>query len=106
MRIELNILIAHVEAGLRSYNKNMPEEINRVLCDHVSTLLFSPTSTGIENLLNEGFKKLTNREFNKDKPGIFNSGDIMLDNALHFEKKVNENLMSKSLIFIMSHIFF
>lgn len=51
---KLHIPVIHVEAGLRSYNRIMPEEINRVIVDHISTLLFCPTQTGVDNLLNEG----------------------------------------------------
>ena len=53
--VKIYVPIVHIEAGLRSYNKQMPEEINRIMCDHSSTLLFSPTQTGIKNLKNEGF---------------------------------------------------
>jgi UDP-GlcNAc3NAcA epimerase len=80
---KIHVPVAHIEAGLRSYNKQMPEEINRVLCDHVSTLLFSPTSAGFVNLKKEGFKE-NNPPFTFDNPGIFHCGDLMYDNSLFF----------------------
>ncbi len=81
---KLNIPIVHIEAGLRSYNRKMPEEINRVTCDHLSTLLFSPTKTGYENLKREGFNQNATSHYNPDNPGIFHCGDIMYDNSLYF----------------------
>ena len=56
---KIHIDVIHIEAGLRSFNKQMPEEINRIMCDHVSTLLFSPTQSGYQNLIKEGFKTET-----------------------------------------------
>lgn len=71
---KLNIPIMHIEAGLRSYNRKMPEEVNRVLTDHISAFLFAPTDTAKVNLLKEGVTE--------DK--IFVVGDIMYDAALHY----------------------
>lgn len=93
---KIHIPIVHIEAGLRSFNKSMPEEINRIMCDHSSTLLFSPTETGFNNLLNEGFKKTT-APFNNDNPGIFHCGDVMYDNSLYFKSLANSisNILKK-----------
>ncbi|MGC9019425.1 MAG: non-hydrolyzing UDP-N-acetylglucosamine 2-epimerase [Candidatus Bipolaricaulaceae bacterium] len=68
---KLHIPVAHVEAGLRSFNRRMPEEINRVLTDHVSDLLFCPTQTAVENLRREGITE-----------GVHRVGDVMYDAAL------------------------
>lgn len=76
--------VIHVEAGLRSFNKSMPEEINRILCDHVSTLLFCPTETAVKNLSNEGFDLEEKAKATIDKPIVYACGDIMYDNSLHF----------------------
>ncbi len=81
---KLHCKIVHIEAGLRSYNKTMPEEINRILCDHCSTLLFSPTQTGYQNLIKEGFTINNLPPFTADNPNIYHCGDIMFDNTLHF----------------------
>ncbi len=75
---KLPIPIAHVESGLRSFNRDMPEEINRVVTDHLSQLLFCPTETAAENLRQEGITR-----------GIHNVGDVMYD-ALIFYKKLAE----------------
>lgn len=76
---KLQIKIAHIEAGLRSFNMEMPEEINRILTDRVSKLLFCPTIRSVENLNKEGF--------NNFDCEIVNSGDIMYDAKILFEKK-------------------
>jgi len=81
---KLNIRIVHIEAGLRSYNKTMPEEINRIVCDHCSSFLFSPTQTGYDNLIREGFRPGNTPPFNADNPAIYHCGDVMYDNSLHF----------------------
>lgn len=76
---KLHIPIAHIEAGLRSYNRRMPEEVNRVMADHVSTLLFCPTEKAISNLAAEG---ITN--------GVHAVGDVMFDTTLEAIKRANE----------------
>jgi UDP-N-acetylglucosamine 2-epimerase len=69
---KLHIPVAHVEAGLRSFNRRMPEEINRVLTDHVADLLLCPTQTAVDNLAAEGLVT-----------GVHNVGDVMYDAVLH-----------------------
>ncbi len=86
---KIHVPIVHIEAGLRSFNKSMPEEINRLMCDHSSTLLFSPTLTGYNNLINEGFNAEKQYPFNADNPGIFHCGDVMYDNSLFFSDMAN-----------------
>ncbi len=81
---KIHIPIVHIEAGLRSFNKTMPEEINRIMCDHASTMLFSPTLTGLKNLQNEGFRLNSEPPFTSDNPAIFHCGDVMYDNSLFF----------------------
>jgi UDP-GlcNAc3NAcA epimerase len=84
---KLFIPVIHVEAGLRSFNKRMPEEINRIATDHVSTLLFAPTQTAIDNLKREGFSMETVQAPSIDEPLVLASGDVMYDNAIHFSNK-------------------
>jgi len=62
----------------------MPEEINRIMCDHSSTLLFVPTPAGMKNLAKEGFNLLADPPYTIDHPGIFHCGDIMFDNLVYF----------------------
>lgn len=76
--VKLHVPIAHIEAGLRSYNMRMPEEVNRILTDQISTILFCPTSSAIDNLNNEGFQ-------NKAAEVIC-VGDVMQDSALLFSE--------------------
>ncbi len=94
---KIHIPIVHIEAGLRSFNKAMPEEINRIMCDHSSTLLFSPTSTGLNNLIKEGFNPKNKIPYSADNPGIFHCGDIMYDNSLYFKtiSKQNSTIINK-----------
>jgi len=76
---KLHIPVAHVEAGLRSFNMRMPEEINRILADRVSNLLFCPTETAVGNLAAEGVRA-----------GVHNVGDVMYDVALYYRDKARQ----------------
>ena len=87
---KIHIPIVHIEAGLRSFNKAMPEEINRIVCDHCSTLLFSPTRAGFENLEKEGFSTDNKPPYTIDNPKVYHCGDIMYDNSLHFASIAEE----------------
>lgn len=78
--VKISVPVAHVEAGLRSYNRAMPEEINRVLTDHISDFLFCPTKAAMENLKEEGISS------NK----VHMVGDVMYDVALAYVKKAKE----------------
>jgi UDP-GlcNAc3NAcA epimerase len=84
--IKIHIPVIHVEAGLRSFNKSMPEEVNRIACDHMSTLLFTPTSTGLDNLKREGFSDNSEGKATANRPKVYHCGDIMYDNSLYFSE--------------------
>ena len=75
--VRAGIPVIHVESGLRSFNRSMPEEINRVMTDHISSLLFAPTLKAVENLKNEGIKK-----------EVYLVGDVMLDSFRIFQDKI------------------
>ena len=76
---KLHIPVAHVEAGLRSFNMRMPEEVNRILSDRVSSMLFCPTETAVQNLAGEGILA-----------GVHNVGDVMFDVALYYMEKARQ----------------
>jgi len=89
--VKLNIPVAHIESGLRSYNRRMPEEINRLITDHISEILFCPTTCSVNNLKKEGFETIINNGalisienssdllVNRESPYIINVGDVMYD---------------------------
>jgi UDP-GlcNAc3NAcA epimerase len=91
---KLHFPVVHIEAGLRSFNKSMPEELNRIMSDHSSTLLFAPTNAAFKNLMNEGFRPENSPPYTINNPKIYLTGDIMYDNTLFFaglaEKKKAE----------------
>jgi len=85
---KMHIPVAHIEAGLRSFNRMMPEETNRVLVDHVSDILFCPTETAVSNLRTEGFRNISNDgrliegaidRKSINTPNVINVGDVMFD---------------------------
>lgn len=81
---KLHFPVVHIEAGLRSFNKTMPEELNRIISDHSSTLLFAPTNDAFKNLMREGFRPENSPPYTIDNPKIYLTGDIMYDNTLFF----------------------
>jgi UDP-GlcNAc3NAcA epimerase len=81
---KLHFPVIHIEAGMRSFNKSMPEELNRIMSDHSSTLLFAPTNAAFKNLIREGFRPENSPPYNVDNPKIYLCGDIMYDNTLFF----------------------
>jgi UDP-GlcNAc3NAcA epimerase len=93
---KLGVPVAHIEAGLRSFNKSMPEEINRILCDHVSTFLFTPTQSGWKNLEGESLTRYTPQilkgglQPDIDHPLVMHTGDVMLDNSLFFAETAEQ----------------
>ena len=101
---KIHIPIVHIEAGLRSFNKAMPEEINRICCDHCSTMLFSPTVTGYQHLINAGFDPRNKKPFTIDNPGIYHCGDVMYDNSMFFGSTDNRQQTTDNRQYILCTI--
>jgi UDP-GlcNAc3NAcA epimerase len=89
---KMHIKIAHLESGLRSFNRKMPEEINRVASDHISDYLFCPTDTAVENLRGEGIVK-----------NVFQTGDVMLDSVLAYRERAGNRTKLLKQIGVKSH---
>jgi UDP-GlcNAc3NAcA epimerase len=79
-----SIKLAHIESGLRSFDKSMPEEINRIITDQCATFLFCPTKTSVENLKKEGIER-----------NVYNSGDVMYDAILSFKKLAKKQILDE-----------
>lgn len=98
---KLHYPVVHIDAGVRSFNKTTSEEVNTVLTDHASTLLFAPTNAAFKNLMREGFRPENSPPYTIDNPKIFLTGDIMYDNALFFadiaEKEKNSIFKSMNI---------
>lgn len=90
-----SVPVVHIEAGLRSFNRDMPEEVNRVLTDRLSTLLFSPTKTALRNLVSENIAPEIPAKASVEHPAAFHCGDIMFDNHLYFEKRLTGKIMER-----------
>lgn len=86
-----HVKVAHIEAGLRSFNIKMPEEINRILTDRISDILFAPTQTAIDNLKSEGYDNLEAK--------VVRSGDVMLDAGMFYAQKSEERATLPSSMF-------
>ncbi len=93
---KLHVPIYHVEAGLRSFNMAMPEEQNRIVCDHLSTILFAPTQTAVDNLLKEGMPNKNHQ--------VALSGDVMYDNALYFAEMAEKKTACAEGQFVLATI--
>ncbi|HIP32149.1 MAG TPA: UDP-N-acetylglucosamine 2-epimerase (non-hydrolyzing) [Crocinitomicaceae bacterium] len=84
--VKLHLHVIHVEGGVRSYNKEFPEEVNRIICDNMSSLIFVPSDAGMDSLEKEGFNvtEKTTGKVNASNALVFRCGDIMYDNTLFF----------------------
>lgn len=108
---KLQIPIFHVEAGLRSYDMTMPEEQNRIVCDHLSAVLFAPTQTAVGNLTREGLTDSRALFNNGKKRRVVLSGDVMYDNSVYFASRAGQkspilqklNLQPKNFVLATIH---
>jgi UDP-GlcNAc3NAcA epimerase len=101
---KLHVPVAHVEAGLRSFMMIMPEEQNRRLTDHLSTWLFCPTKTALNNLKKEGIINSVNvQKYNSDNKYVAVSGDIMYEASLYYRNLNNFHVKEKNFILLTIH---
>ena len=89
--VKMHIDIIHVEAGVRSYNKKFPEEVNRLICDHMASMLFVPSDAGMNSLALENFAtENPTGKLSSSNPAVYRCGDIMYDNTLYFLDQINK----------------
>ncbi|MDR2965765.1 MAG: UDP-N-acetylglucosamine 2-epimerase (non-hydrolyzing) [Treponema sp.] len=101
---KLHVPVAHVEAGLRSFMMAMPEEQNRRLTDHLSTWLFCPTQTAVDNLTREGILNQDNNTLpSPDNKCVIMTGDIMYDASIYYRNKSNIQIKEKDFILLTIH---
>lgn len=87
---KLNVPVFHIEAGLRSWNRSMPEEVNRIVCDELSNILFAPTQTAMDNLVAAGYVDSKARFPGGKGQKVVKSGDVMYDNSMFFSRMADE----------------
>lgn len=87
---KIHVPVFHIEAGLRSFNMAMPEEVNRIVCDQLASICFAPTQTAIDNLRHEGFADSKASFKNGRDRRICNCGDVMYDNSMYFASLAQE----------------
>lgn len=87
---KLDVPVFHVEAGLRSWNRSMPEEVNRIVCDELSNILFAPTQTAVDNLTAAGYAASKARFPNGKGQEVVKCGDVMYDNSMYFSGVAEE----------------
>ena len=88
---KIHVPVFHIEAGLRSFNMAMPEEINRIVCDQLSSICFAPTQTAVDNLRHEGFMDSQATFRNGLHRRVCNCGDVMYDNSIYFASIAREH---------------
>lgn len=87
---KIHVPVFHIEAGLRSFNMAMPEEVNRIVCDQLSSICFAPTQTAVDNLRREGFMDSPATFKNGGHRRVCNCGDVMYDNSIYFATLARE----------------
>lgn len=87
---KIHVPVFHIEAGLRSFNMAMPEEVNRIVCDQLASICFAPTQTAVDNLCREGFATSPATFKNNKHRRVCNCGDVMYDNSIYFASLARE----------------